>query len=65
MEVNIENTKVMKFSGCGHKCKTIFLYNEKPTENIYKCKYLEIKFGSAGVVQLKIFQIGERRHSFY
>ena len=42
MEVNIEKTKVMKFSGNGHKCKTIFLYNDKPVENVSKYKYLGI-----------------------
>ena len=40
MEVNIEKTKVMKFSGNGHKCKTIFLYNDKPVESVSKYKYL-------------------------
>ena len=32
MEVNIEKTKAMKFSGNGHKCKTMLLNNGKPLE---------------------------------
>ena len=38
----------MKFSGNGHKCKTIFLSNEKPVESISKYKYLGIEFSSSG-----------------
>ena len=34
MEVNIEKTKAMKFSENGHKCKSVFLYNGKPFENV-------------------------------
>ena len=48
MEVNIEKTKAMKFSGNGHKCKSVFLYNGKPLENIAKYKYLGIEFSSSG-----------------
>ena len=48
MEVNIEKPKVMKFSGNGHKCKTIFLYNDKPVESVSKYKYLRNEFSSSG-----------------
>ena len=41
-------TKVMKFSGNGHKFKTIFLYNDKPIESVSKYKYLGIEFSSSG-----------------
>ena len=46
MEVNMEKTKVMKFSGNGHKCKSLFLYNEKPLENVPK--YVGNEFSSSG-----------------
>ena len=48
MEVNIEKTKAMKFSGNGHKCKSVFQYNGKPLEDVPKYKYLGIKFSSTG-----------------
>ena len=38
----------MKFSCNGHKCKSVFLYNGKPLENVPKYKYLGIKFSSSG-----------------
>ena len=47
MEVNIEKTKAMK-SVNGHKCKSVFLYNGKPLENVAKYKYLGIEFSSSG-----------------
>ena len=40
MEVNIEKTKVIKFSRNGHKCKTNFYYREKMIENVINYKYL-------------------------
>ena len=43
-----KKTKVMKFNGNGHKCKTIFLYNDKPVESVSKYKYLGIEFSSSG-----------------
>ena len=48
MEVNIKKTKAMKFSGNGHKCKSVFIYNGKPLENVAKYKYLGIEFSSSG-----------------
>ena len=48
MEVNIEKTKAMKFSGNGHKCNSVFLNNGKPLENVPKYKYLAIEFSSYG-----------------
>ena len=48
MEVTIEKTKAMKFSGNGRKCKSVFLYNGKPIENVSKYKYLGIEFRSSG-----------------
>ena len=47
MEVNIEKTKAVKFSGKGHKCKSVFLYNGKPLENLPKYKYLGIETSSS------------------
>ena len=47
MEVNIEKNKAIKFSGNGHKCKSVFLYNGKPLENVPKYKYLGIEFSSS------------------
>ena len=32
MEVNVEKTKAVKFSGNGHKCMSVSLYNGKPVE---------------------------------
>ena len=49
MEMNIENkNKVMKFSGNGHKCKTLFIYNDNSTESVSKYEYLGIEFSSSG-----------------
>ena len=48
MEVNIEKTKAMKFSGNGHKCKSVFIYNGKPLINVAKYKYSGIEFSSSG-----------------
>ena len=60
MEVNIEKTKAMKFSGNGHKCKSVFLYNGKPLENVAKYKYLEIEFSSSGSWSSAIANISNR-----
>ena len=38
----------MKFSGNGHKCKTIFLSNDKLVESVSKYKYLGIELSSSG-----------------
>ena len=67
MEVNIEKTKAIKFSDNGHKCKSVFLYNGKPLENVPKYKYLGIEFSSSWscIVQLQIYQIGESGRYFY
>ena len=48
MEVNIEKTKVIKFSGNGHKCKTNFYYREKMIENVINYKYLGLIFNASG-----------------
>ena len=48
MEVNIDKTKVMKFSGNGHKCKTNFFYREKMIENVLNYKYLGLVFNASG-----------------
>ena len=60
MEVNIEKTKAMKFSGNGHKCKSVFLYNGKPLENVAKYKYLGIEFSSSGSWSSAIANISNR-----
>ena len=60
MEVNIEKTKAMKFSGNGHKCKSVFLYNGKPLENVAKYKYLGIEFSSSGSWSNAIANISNR-----
>ena len=48
MEVNIDKTKVIKFSGNGHKCKTSFYYREKMIENVINYKYLGLVFNASG-----------------
>ena len=48
MEVNIEKTKAMKFSGNEHKCKSVFLYNGKPLENVPKYKYTQLQKNPIG-----------------
>ena len=67
MEVNIEKTKAMKFSGNGHKCKSVFLYNVKPLENVAKYRYLGIEFSSSVSWSSAIANISnrERRRCFY
>ena len=40
MEVNNDKTKILKFSGNGHCCKTTFFYREKLIENVINYKYL-------------------------
>ena len=60
MEVNIEKTKAMKFSGNGHKCKSTFLYNWKTLENVSKYKYLGIEFCSSGSWSNAIANISNR-----
>ena len=47
MEVNIDKTKVIKFSGNGHKCKTNFFYREKMIENVLNYKYLGLVFNAS------------------
>ena len=48
MEVNINKTKVIKFSGNGYKCKTNFLNREKMIENVINYKYLGLVFNASG-----------------
>ena len=60
MEVNIEKTKAMKFSGNGHKCKSTFLYHGEPLENVSKYKYLGIEFCSSGSWSYAIANISNR-----
>ena len=60
MEVNIEKTKAMKFSGNRHKCKSVFIYNGKPLENVDKYKYLGIEFSSSGSWSSAIANISNR-----
>ena len=50
----------MKFSGNGHKCKSVFLYNGKPLENVPKYKYLGIEFSSSGLWSSAIANITNR-----
>ena len=40
MEVIKDKTKILKFSGNGHCCKTTFFYREKLIENVISYKYL-------------------------
>ena len=61
MEVTIEKTKAMKFSGNGRKCKSVFLYNGKPIENVSKYKYLGIEFRSSGSWRSAIANKSNRR----
>ncbi|MES9993748.1 MAG: reverse transcriptase family protein [Candidatus Thiodiazotropha sp.] len=60
MEVNIEKTKVIKFSGNGHRCKTVFMYNGSPVENVLKYKYLGIEFSSSGSWTAAISNLSNR-----
>ena len=60
MEVNTEKTKVMKFSGNGHRCKSVFLYKERPIENVSTYKYLGIEFSSSGTWSNAITNISNR-----
>ena len=60
MEVNIEKTKVMKFSGNGHKCKRHFMYKTKTIENVMKYKYLGIEFSSSGTWNHAISNLSDR-----
>ena len=48
MEVNTDKTKIIKFSGNGHCCKTTFFYGEKLIENVINYKYLGLVFNAAG-----------------
>ena len=48
MEVNTDKTKIIKFSGHGHCCKTTFFYGEKLIENVINYKYLGLVFNAAG-----------------
>ena len=48
MEVNTDKTKIIKFSGNGHCCKTTFFYWEKLIENVINYKYLGLVFNAAG-----------------
>ena len=59
-KINIEKTKAMKFSGNGHKCKSVFIYNGKPLENVAKYKYLGIEFSSSGLWSSAIANISNR-----
>lgn len=60
MDVNTDKTKVMKFSGNGHKCKTVFLYKDRPIENVPNYKYLGIEFNSCGSWSSAISNISNR-----
>ena len=48
MEVNNDKTKITKFSGNGHCCKTTFFYGEKMIENVINYKYLGLVFNASG-----------------
>ena len=48
MEVNTDKTKIIKFSGNGHCCKTTFFYGEKLIENVINYKYLGLVFNAGG-----------------
>ena len=48
MEVNTDKTKIMKFSGNGHRCKTVVRYKSYSAENVFKYKYLGTEFSSSG-----------------
>ena len=50
----------MKFSGNGHKCKSVFPYNGKPLENIPKFKYLGTEFSFSGSLSSAIANISNR-----
>ena len=50
----------MKFSGNGHRCKSVFLYKERPIENVSTYKYLGIEFSSSGTWSNAITNISNR-----
>ena len=52
MDVNTQKTKIIKFSGNGHKCKTSFFYREKLIEYIINYKYFGLDFTAYGTDQL-------------
>ncbi|MCU7800906.1 MAG: reverse transcriptase family protein [gamma proteobacterium symbiont of Lucinoma myriamae] len=60
MEVNTDKTKVIKFSGNGHRCKTTFFYKGNPIENVLKYKYLGIEFCSSGTWSNAIENLSSR-----
>jgi hypothetical protein len=47
LEVNIKKTKILKFSGNGHKCSEKFNLNNYLLENVQKYKYLGIEFSAS------------------
>ena len=48
MEVNTDESKIIKFSGNDHYCKTTFFYGEKLIENVINYKYLGLVFNTSG-----------------
>ena len=54
MEENNDKTKILKFSGNGHCCKTTFFYREKLIENVINYKYLGLVLGpTQGTIYLQ------------
>ena len=47
MEVYTANTEVIKFTGNGHRCKSVFLFNGKRIESVSTSKFLGIEFSSS------------------
>ena len=60
MEVNTDKTKIIKFSGNGHRCKTVFRYKSYSVENVFKYKYLGIEFSSSGSWTNAISNLSDR-----
>ena len=48
LKVNIRKTKVMKFSGNGHKCKESFYFNGNQLENTQRYRYLGVELSASG-----------------
>ena len=65
MEVNTDKTKIMKFSGNGHRCKTVFRYKSYSVENVFKYKYLGTEFSSSGSWINAISNLSDRAMKVY
>ena len=60
MDVNTQKTKIIKFSGNGHKCKTKIFYREKQIENVINYKYLGLVFNAGGAWSYSVDNLSTR-----